>query len=302
MDEEEGDRTLAHRFRHERDGRVTLRSEDHTYLDTETGDAFTSVTRMVYADAPPFDADQVLRGMMVRGTYRVRYGDKDPEQVKKEWSDSGERARTLGTRLHALLEEWMNGTLPVHPPDDLQDEWSAFQGWKEHHAHWTPYRAEWVVFCKKARLAGTLDALFWDTQKQGYVLCDWKRVKDLPSASLDAPWARLDPRDQDNPDVPLPNAPYWRYALQLSCYQALIKRHFRLPMDPLARIPTVSGGVIHQMVLVCFLSGTSRVSTLSMPYLERRSMALIEGMIRKKKRTSLLLPEGKKKKQRVSPH
>jgi hypothetical protein len=54
-----------------------------------------------------------------------------------------------------------------------------FAAFVNDHPHWSIYRVEWQLFDEDEKLAGTPDAVFVDTLTNGYVLVDWKRVRDI---------------------------------------------------------------------------------------------------------------------------
>lgn len=92
-----------------RDKLITLDEKDHVYTVNGCTD-YKSVTKFVDSVFPHFDADKIIEKMMKGPRFGVghKYWGMTPDEIKKQWSDKGLCARTMGTSIHEKIEWFMN--------------------------------------------------------------------------------------------------------------------------------------------------------------------------------------------------
>ena len=95
-------------------GTLYFNEESHSYWDSHGNEAYESVTSLINFYTPEFDAKAASERVALRRGLR-------PDEVLTEWGDKAERARDLGTRVHAHQEALALGRHPTtHPVDDYE--------------------------------------------------------------------------------------------------------------------------------------------------------------------------------------
>lgn len=223
---------LAREHPHARDADISFDPVLHAYrIRPAPGRPFLgrhvmSTTALVAAHFPAFDADQIIarhwRGWQLDAG--SRYHGMEPRAIKEAWRRKGEEARRLGTALHALIEDSLNGTERDGSPTGLEREWALFQRFRATSC-WVPWRTEFAVFDEASRVCGTIDALV-RTLDGGFVILDWKRTaKDLCAGARD--WGRRGRGAcADTPDTP-----HHRYSLQLSIYRVILETRYGIAVS-----------------------------------------------------------------------
>lgn len=104
-----------------------------------------------------------------------------------------------------------------------------------------PYRAEWMIWNREYKIAGTMDAVFYDKTDGTYWIYDWKRVQSGLDADLEATrygyvmdeteW--LQPvnwytKKMNGPASELYDTKYWHYCLQLNLYRYILEKDYGL--------------------------------------------------------------------------
>ena len=149
-------------------------------------------------------------------------------QIRADWKALGEEASRLGTALHAHCEFDMNGQPP--PPLDpaIATEVAQYEAFKAsdfvRERGLRPFRSELSVAYRGddglVACAGQIDALYRDAEGNVYLL-DFKRVD--PKHKL-APAARgFKGLRGKGVAAHLHDAHYWRYSLQTSAYNVMLR-------------------------------------------------------------------------------
>lgn len=201
---------------HPRDRELQFLPESHTYL--WQGREMKSVTTLIDELFPPFDINEAAARVALRRGL-------DPQVVLDEWNFRAEQARTLGTRMHDLIEHYYLG-------DDSGDDSDAmrlFRIFASRHPL-RPFRTEWRIFHEDYDLAGTLDFLEL-TPGGSYVIWDWKR-----SCKLIEPDGRIIATSRFGskglaPLSHIPDTSYWHYALQVSVYRYILEDRYGLKIS-----------------------------------------------------------------------
>lgn len=143
------------------------------------------------------------------------------------WERLGGEASRLGTALHLHAELNANG-VPANAPAELSKEVEQFDAFMRSDfvraPDLRPFRTELAVaWCadERAVTAGQIDALF--RSRDGLVtMIDFKRVASKHSLQ---PWASAFRHAYGRPPVALlPDTPFWRYSLQQSLYNVMLKQ------------------------------------------------------------------------------
>ena len=229
------------------DDRITFHEDSHTYhVDgVRVATSVTSILKKVL-DETPFNADLIITKNLAswrrnpRSKYNEVVAGKDDSTavsaIKKQWSD----ANRLGTKLHAVLEHYLNGELvgsALENDEETRVEWGATKmavdsliamGAK-------PFRTELSVFwTNKAGLvvcAGQVDVLLRCEEGGELVICDLKRTdKDISAENV--------PFGEKRCKAPLENEyanEHTKYSLQLACYSVMLEQTTGLVVPPTNR-------------------------------------------------------------------
>ena len=216
---------------------VLFDEPSHTYtaLGTRIGISVTKLTGRHFA---AFDADRVINTNFSK--WRVRASspyhaviassvseEQAKTAIKAGWDAKGLEARTLGTRLHKIVEDLLNGEHVERVVDDpVRAERRAFEAWRDEWAAergLKPYRTELPLYGVDADgvpvIAGMIDALFHDADGE-LVLIDWKRAKPFSATAHETDRFA---RNGTGPCATLPDDSFWKYSLQLAVYARLLK-------------------------------------------------------------------------------
>jgi hypothetical protein len=143
-----------------------------------------------------------------------KYIGKSATEIKNDW----ETARKNGTLLHHAIELGLNdGYATVH--ESIESEFDFFISWmnEKEDLGWEPYRTEWRIFDEELKVAGTLDALFVDSEGK-FHLCDWKRCKAIHKN------AYKNLRSAVEGFTHLIDCNFNHYAIQLNIYKFILER------------------------------------------------------------------------------
>ena len=160
-----------------------------------------SVTKLTGRHFETFDADRVINTNFSKwrvnasSPYHAVIAESASEEqakaaIKSGWDANGLKARTLGTRLHKIVEDLLNGEHVERAVDDpVRAERRAFEAWRAEWAaerHLAPYRTELPLYGVDDEgvpvIAGMIDALF-RTADGELVLVDWKRAKPFSATA-----------------------------------------------------------------------------------------------------------------------
>jgi hypothetical protein len=150
------------------------------------------------------------------------------------WEDGTVRRNTES-------ESELGGDEPVLEYKEAIAESCQVRHFWESNPHLEPYRAEWMIWNREYKIAGTMDAVFYDKTDGTYWIYDWKRVQSGLEADLEATrygyvmdeteW--LQPvnwytKKMNGPASELYDTKYWHYCLQLNLYRYILEKDYGL--------------------------------------------------------------------------
>ncbi len=173
---------------------------------------YMSVTTFVKRFFEPFNADaQAIKTAEKTG--------KTQEAVKAEWEASRDYACGVGTRVHEVAEDVVNGKPIRHKPKDEHERLLMKQAWlaaTKVKADMRIHEAEAIVFDVGTKIAGTADLLAYDKAGSLWIL-DWKTNVSLDEKSRFGKTGSI-------PIKHIPDCNVMHYSLQLSTYEYLIRK------------------------------------------------------------------------------
>ena len=98
-------------------------------------------------------------------------------------------------------------------------EFSQFLSFINDNPNFEIYRTEWLVYSKKYKIVGIIDAIFKDKKNGKLYLYDWKRVKNIytnPNFFYNYGYYPIDN---------VPNLNGYHYFLQLNFYKLILKEY-----------------------------------------------------------------------------
>lgn len=212
---------------------ITFEEESHTYTVAGVGN-MTPVSTVIAQFFNPFDAEQA--------SLRKCCGDAvAAARLREEWEAKGTFASQVGTFLHEQIENYLNSkTKPStlicdveyngkyvqqKRKIDISKEWSYFRAFDEATTY-EPFRTEWCIFDKDARIAGTVD-LICARPDGTYELYDWKRSTKIDPNETN-PWSRgLNGLEH------LSDTSYYHYCLQQNLYRYILQKNYGIKISRL---------------------------------------------------------------------
>lgn len=211
-------------------GDIEFVEEGHKY--TIDGQEYIPVSNIIKKYEPDVDWDQKA------ADYAVKYR-RTKEDVQKEWKLNNLKATISGTRTHYFGESYTN-ILIGHP--ELICEQNKPQYIKEYNTmvstypkedavkkfydeldkNFHPVGAEFKLSTKyipgTLPICGTCDLIFYDSEKDGFVLADWKTNKTLIKE-----YNRTNGIHMVGPMTKFIDEPLSHYILQFNIYQRLLE-------------------------------------------------------------------------------
>jgi hypothetical protein len=171
---------------------------------------------------------------------RERVGDKEVDVLVRVMSAVWGRKNRLdsasekGTRMHAAIEWFMNGTpmgkLPSQlgllehrgEPTMLQVQFESFCREVMEGEGLKPYRTEWSVYDEDSFLSGQIDCIVVDARGDLHMI-DWKRCKN-PDLGPDQASFRVGASPCDS----IPDNDFGHYSMQQNIYRAILEKNYGL--------------------------------------------------------------------------
>lgn len=231
--------------KHPADDYIFRDDESHTYsikLPEDCSDAnlpeLVSVTRLTEKYFKPFDAVRVsqLVSATCCGLAGHKYEGMSAEDLQKQWADNSEDARARGHELHRAIELFFNPDVCIdaeesqrmHNVRQCEEFWQFEQFWDEFRTgrlslgdEVVPYRTEWIIYDRSARVAGTVDMLLYNKSDKTYTLVDWKRVKRLDRTGREKGVGLMSKYTNCN---------LTKYTFQLNVYRYILETVYGLPV------------------------------------------------------------------------
>ena len=201
---------------------IAFDEESHKYLHPkdETGNAqYISVTTLIERFFP-FDLKRYIER-------KAEEENRTEEDVLDEYLIIRDEASEKGTYLHSQIEKFLKGT-------DFDSESKEFKLFCDFYNNEIEKRnlvffdAEKMIFSNKYNVAGTIDCLFQKTNKDEYIMFDWKRSKKL---IIDGRPRIFGYGYALSELSTLDNSSYHRYCLQQNIYKHMIEAEYSMKIS-----------------------------------------------------------------------
>lgn len=241
---------------------ITFEESSHTYNVLGAGE-MRPVSSVISLFFPAFNAESA--------SLRKCNGDLiEAAKLREQWDANGSIASQAGTFLHKQIENYLNDKkeplslkcdveyngkcLHLNKRVDISKEWSFFKAF-DRDTTYQPFRTEWCVYDKDARMAGTID-LICSRPDGTYEFYDWKRSN------------KVDPNEQSqwssgiNGLEHLTDTSYSHYCLQQNLYRYMVEKNY--------------GIKISRMNLVVLHPDFSTYKVVPVPIMEHEVRTIIE--------------------------
>lgn len=203
------------------DSNIALDKETHTYyLHSNKEVNFRSCTEFVGSFFEKFDSHGVATNLVANNK---KYQHKTVEEVLAEWKAAADE----GSEVHEQIER--------HILDDVHSPHIKAQ----HAVDWLQARmprsrydlhTEVMVYSEALGLAGTIDLLAYDRERNRYFLVDWKTNKRITYNSFQRK------KGIRGPTQSLDDCHVVKYGLQLSLYQYILQTEYNIQVEKQALV------------------------------------------------------------------
>ncbi len=183
---------------------IHLDEDSHIYFAHSDRIFDLSVTELIDKQFKPFNKELVSKWLANNTT---KYAHLTPEQIQQQWDEQRDKA----SRIHREIERYIkSGTKPILKYAKNGIEWYD----REKAVFGNEYFSEVVVYSDEHEIAGTIDLLIYNEEKDGCYLFDWKTAKRIDSRGRNYGITRATRKIKDSK--------FNLYELQLSFYRYLL--------------------------------------------------------------------------------
>lgn len=225
---------------------LEFNEEEHKYsLVNSPEQTLTSVTTFIHEFFPKFDSVKVANKLV---TENAKYKDKTADDLLKEWKGAADD----GTLVHNTIEDYILEynkleTSPEYAPFFTEDmtkfhtsriyhalEWLNSKLISQPHLKLLP---EVKIYSEYDLLAGTIDLIVHNTDKDVYTIIDWKTNKRIYRRSYKGE------KGTKYATRNLEHCNFNAYSLQLSCYRYILEEEYGLTIKNQALVHLEESGL-----------------------------------------------------------
>jgi hypothetical protein len=185
--------------------KVKLDKKTHTYTNN-TGEVYKSVSALIDQFVPFFDFEQKSYD------YSLKYGIP-VEDVRKSWREKNKLSTDYGHKIHSVLENLISESIFKHENKIYNDILQQVAKFNDKHSK---LKSEEIIHDSTYKVAGTSDLIV--ERKNDFDIIDFKTNKKIKYVNPFEDKFLLFPVNN------IPNAEYFKYALQLSLYGYLYEQ------------------------------------------------------------------------------
>ena len=151
---------------------ISFDEESHTYTNTETKEKYISVTTLLGKYKHKFDADKHSKRVAEREGVTQ-------EMVLEMWKQENLKATTRGTKIHSLMENYINFGETAEDYSWLYKSYDKVMG--DHVESYSKVLTETLVHSETYKVAGMSDLIY--LHKDGFTVGDFKTNKKFQYSS-----------------------------------------------------------------------------------------------------------------------
>ena len=204
---------------------ISLEEESHTYSLLNSDIKFRSVTEFIHTFFKPFDEKKIAKKLTQTHS---KYKGISVEELISSWN----KRRDRGTIVHKQIEDFINSDYTISNTELKNLDLKAIQGInfvkqkciKETNV----LLSEAIIYSKELKLAGTIDLIIFNKEKNHISIVDWKTNKKINKSSFN--------NNQKGIKFPLNNMDdcnFNHYNLQLSMYQYILETYYNITVKGL---------------------------------------------------------------------
>tara|TARA_B100001250_G_C19817118_1_gene799175 strand:+ start:5603 stop:6325 length:723 start_codon:yes stop_codon:yes gene_type:complete len=203
----------------EKQNQIFLEEETHTYTVLNSNINFISVTEFINTFFSPFDEQKIASNLSGKGKYK----QMSTEDILIDWKERRDR----GTIVHKELENFINHSATDKEIDklDLKSKQGVSFLKEKCINEQNILFSEVKIVSEKLQLAGTIDLMIYNKNKNRLYLIDWKtniNIKKTGYKKGIVPPANL-----------IDDCSFNRYKLQLSVYRYILENYYNVSVDGL---------------------------------------------------------------------
>tara|TARA_B100000131_G_scaffold170392_2_gene164558 strand:+ start:418 stop:1191 length:774 start_codon:yes stop_codon:yes gene_type:complete len=222
--------------------------ENHRYTLEQSPIEFTSATTLLHKFFAPFDSEKIASNLVEN---HPKYQGRLIEDVLDDWKKSAED----GTSIHNAMEM---GIIKHNEGNEFADaifttggldrdctrklkhglRWLKNQFAKKDHLTLYP---ELMVYSEEMAIAGTMDLLVYNKEKEHYTIVDWKTNKAIRQQAF------KEAKGMQPETAHLDDCNFIHYTLQLSLYRYILETYYGLKINNQAIVHlTTTGAVVYE--------------------------------------------------------
>ena len=195
---------------------IKLETESHTYTLSNSDIKFSSVTEFINTFFVPFDEIKIANKL----TQLKKYQHMSAQDILQDWKERRDR----GTIVHKEIEDYVM----LKKPQNL--DLKSKQGVKFLQEKCMPNEknllfAEVKICAETLSLAGTIDLMIYNKEKNKIYLIDWKTNVEIKKNGFK--------KGIKKPTDTIDDCSFNRYTLQLSMYQYILEKFYNATVDGL---------------------------------------------------------------------
>jgi hypothetical protein len=199
---------------------ISLDEKTHKYKFSNNPDICpVSVTTLIKKWFNPFDEDEAVYNILKSAGYvNSEYYTKNQKDAKNYILRKWKEMRNNGTALHLQIQNYLSSNLSSDngkPPESI--EFSYFLNFLKKHRYLKTVVCEKIIFSSNKKVAGTIDCLMKDEEKNEYYLIDWKCSKEIKTSS---------DKTGFGPCEKVIDCNYNHYMLQLNIYRHILETNY----------------------------------------------------------------------------
>ena len=204
---------------------ISLEEESHTYSLLNSDIEFRSVTEFIHTFFKPFDEQKIAKKLTKTN---LKYKGISVDQLINSWHKRRER----GTIVHNQIENFINSDCEINDTEFTNLDLKAIQGInfikKKCIKETNVLASEVIIYSEELKLAGTIDLIIFNKEKNHISIIDWKTNKKINKSSFNSV--------QKGIKFPLNNMDdcnFNHYNLQLSMYQYILESYYNVTVKGL---------------------------------------------------------------------